>query len=277
MLAIRDSIKRAVSVFITPSGHDAVMLVEDTRRTIRLDALEAQYYRHILSQQWGGQHLTGHHGYLWAGAGCRDLAAVIPNELIALHGANLASMVRRRTVAPEAALHTWHYDPDTGSMMAYDFKPAVPRMTVINGQQIVWDESIQKKIRAQREKHLPNETGGILLGYFDLVLRKIFIVDALSAPPDSLGDLTGFVRGIEGLEDAVNKAAQRTAHVVGYIGEWHSHPRHHSSNPSGEDLLLLADLATALEQEGLPALMLIVGEHEEKWYIGRKVRSNMEL
>ena len=108
-----------------------------------------------------------------------------------------------------------------------------------------------------------------MLGYFDLVLRKIFIVDALAAPPDSLGDPTGFVRGIDGLENTVKEAGRRTAHVVGYVGEWHSHPRHHAANPSGDDLLLLADLATALEHEGLPALMLIVGEHEEHWWAGR--------
>ncbi|MGH8060317.1 MAG: Mov34/MPN/PAD-1 family protein, partial [Candidatus Entotheonellia bacterium] len=256
---------------VTPSGHGAVMLVEDVRRTIRLDALEAQYYRHIISQPWGRQHLAGHHGHLWAGAGCRDLSAVIPNELIALHGANLASMVRRRTAASEAALHIWHYDPATGSMVAYDYKPVAPRMTAIDGLQIVWDEEIREKIRSQREKHLPSETGGVLLGYFDLVLHKVFIVDALPAPPDSQGDPTGFVRGINGLEDAVKEAGQRTANVVGYVGEWHTHPRHHSSNPSGEDLLLLADLAIALEQEGLPALMLIVGEHKENWFAGRVV------
>jgi integrative and conjugative element protein (TIGR02256 family) len=271
MLAARDSIRRALSIFVTPSGHGAVMLVEDTERTIRLDTLEAQYYRHAISQPWGAQHLAGHHGYLWAGAGCRDPSAVIPNEFIALHGANLASMVRRRTAVTEASLHIWHYDPATGSIAAHSYDPVAPRMAAINGLHIIWDEAIREKIRAQREQHLPSETGGILLGYFDLVLHKIFIVDALTAPPDSLGDPTGFVRGIVGLENSVKEAERRTAHVVGYVGEWHSHPRHHTANPSGDDLLLLADLAAALEHEGLPALMLIVGEHEEHWFAGRAV------
>jgi integrative and conjugative element protein (TIGR02256 family) len=270
-IAACDSVKRAVSVFVTPSGCGAIMIVEDATRTIRLDALEAQYYRLVISQPWGKEHLTGHYGHLWTGGGCRDVSMVLPNELLAVHGANLASMVRIRTAAPEASLHIWDYDSATGSIVANIYKAVVPRMAKINDLQIVWDEEIREKVHLQREKHLPNETGGVLLGYFDLVLHKVFIVDALAAPPDSRGDPTGFVRGIDGLEDAVKEAGQRTANVVGYVGEWHSHPRQSSADPSGADIVLLAHLATALEYEGLLALMLIVGEHEDNWLTGRVV------
>lgn len=268
-IAARDSVKRALSVFVTPSGYGAVMLMEDEKRTIRLDALEAQYYRHVISEPWGKQHLINHQGHLWAGAGCRDISAVIQNEILAVHGANLARMVRIRSTAPEAFLHIWHYDPNTGSITANNYMPVPSKITTLGDLQIVWDEEIRGQIRSQREKHLPNETGGVLLGYFDLVQRKVCIVDVLAAPPDSLGNPTGFVRGIEGLEDAVKNAGQKTANIVGYVGEWHSHPRHCSSNPSSYDMVLLAHLAVALEYEGLPALMLIVGEDQETWYTGK--------
>src|SRR5208337_3674133 len=115
-------------------------------------------------------------------------------------------MARIRTATPEASLHVWHYDPNTASIVAGSYTPAAPRIAAMNGLQIVWDGEIREKIRSQRENHLPSETGGVLLGYFDLVLRKVFIVDVLPAPPDSHGDPTGFIRGIEGLEDAVKKA-----------------------------------------------------------------------
>ena len=178
-------------------------------------------------------------------------------------------MVRIRSTAPEAFLHVWHYDPNTGSIAANSYKPVASKVTTLGELQIVWDEEIRGKIRSQREKHLPNETGGVLLGYFDLVQRKVFIVDVLAAPPDSLGDSTGFIRGIEGLEDVVKNAGHQTANIVGYVGEWHSHPRYCSSKPSNYDIILLAHLAVALEYEGLPALMLIVGEDRETWYTGK--------
>jgi len=83
-IAGRGTVKRAISAFITPSGLGAVMLVEDDRRTVRLDALEAQYYRHVISELWGAAHLASNLREVWTGAGCRDLSVVIPGELIAL-------------------------------------------------------------------------------------------------------------------------------------------------------------------------------------------------
>lgn len=265
MLSTCESVKRALSVFVTPSVCGAAMLVEDVKRTIRLDALEAQYYKHIISELWGEEHLKGHQGHFWSGAGCRDISMVVPNELIAIHGANLARMVRTQTTVSDASMNIWHYDESNGSILANSYKPAIPRMAKINGLNIVWDEEIREKIHLQRKRYLPNETGGVLLGYFDLILNKVFIVDALAAPIDSREESTGFLRGIEGLEDAVKKAGERTANVVGYVGEWHSHPRRCSVNPSWADIILLVHLAKALEYEGLPALMLIVGDNEDNW------------
>src|SRR3954454_24002910 len=69
MLAARDTVRRAFSAFITPSGLDAVLLAEDAARTIRLDALEAQYYRHVIAEGCGASHLAGDLGHIWTGAG----------------------------------------------------------------------------------------------------------------------------------------------------------------------------------------------------------------
>ena len=52
----------------------------------------------------------------------------------------------------------------------------------------------------------------------------------------------------------------QTAHIVGYAGEWHSHPQGHSANASRDDIIQLVDLAVAMVEDGLPALQLIVGE-----------------
>jgi hypothetical protein len=60
----------------------------------------------------------------------------------------------------------------------------------------------------------------------------------------------------------VNEAAARTAGIVGYVGEWHSHPRGHSANPSPDDLIQLAELSLGMHADGLPALQLIVGESD---------------
>ena len=108
-----------------------------------------------------------------------------------------------------------------------------------------------------------------MLGYFDLVMKSVFVVDALAAPPDSREEPGGFIRGIAGLQEVVAEAGRRTAQIVRYVGEWHSHPPRHGAVASGDDVLLLATLSAGLREEGYPALMLIIGEGEERWYGGK--------
>ena len=128
--------------------------------------------------------------------------------------------------------------------------------------ELFFDAGIEEKLRSMRLKSFPTETGGILLGYYDLNVKAVVIVDALPAPTDSKSSRTSFERGVAGLAAAVEDAARRTAGVVGYLGEWHSHPPGHSSHPSQDDILQLVYLALGMADDGLPAVSLIVGEHD---------------
>ncbi|WP_284077275.1 Mov34/MPN/PAD-1 family protein, partial [Herbaspirillum aquaticum] len=116
------------------------------------------------------------------------------------------------------------------------------------------------KLYQLRDQTLPNETGGVILGYVDQKRDAIHLVDVLPAPLDSDANRTAFTRGAAGLPEAVAEAAARTANIVGYLGEWHSHPRFSSTALSAEDQVLLSYLADMLAQDGMPALMLIVGD-----------------
>jgi integrative and conjugative element protein (TIGR02256 family) len=264
-------LKRAASVFLTPSGYGAVLLLEDSKRNIRLDGLEAQYYGAILNNAWGEQHLSGHQGHLWVGAGCRDVSIVIPIELLQLHAATLARQVRFRGEYPEAVISVWHVEPQSGAISANTVVVTAHLTVVVDSWQIVWNAGLQDKVRQIRSANLPNETGGVLLGYIDQKLQSIFVVDILPAPLDSVADPSGFTRGIQGLEEQIRTAQTRTANIVSYIGEWHSHPPGSSTRPSSHDINLLIYLAETLKREGLPAIMLIVGKNQETWSIGKVV------
>lgn len=124
------------------------------------------------------------------------------------------------------------------------------------------DSGIVQQLCTWRNGSLPNETGGVLLGYYDFNVSSVTIVTALPAPTDSKSSPGGFERGIVGLEEAVREASRRTAGIVGYIGEWHSHPPRHSASPSKADLIQLCDLARGMAEDGLPAVQLIVGEND---------------
>lgn len=266
--AVRDDMPRSVSVFITPSGNDSVMLLEDAARRIRLDVLEAQYYRAVLDAPWGGTHLKGHRGNVCVGAGCRDTSFVISGERIQLHSALLARQIRLRSADSSPHIQVWRSNPETGEVSTTAFAPLVPIVVDLDGMQLVWDEGLRTKIRTMREEGLPDETGGVLLGHFDLMNSRVYVVDALSAPADSMRTDAEFARGVEGLSAKIDESLARTANIVSYVGEWHSHPRGVEADPSGKDIRLLVHLALMLRQDGLPALMLIAGESSEQWMIG---------
>lgn len=123
---------------------------------------------------------------------------------------------------------------------------------------------MEERLRALRADAEPTETGGVLLGYYDFNVNAIVVVDALPAPPDSKSAPTSFERGVAGLPEAIREVARRTAGIVQYIGEWHSHPPGHSAAPSRDDMFQLAYLSLGMAQDGLPAISLIVGEGDLK-------------
>lgn len=260
-LANAESAPRIVSVFLTPSGRDSVLLMEDSHRNIKIDCLEAQYYRAALNSSWGEDHLQGNMGHIVVGAGCRDVSVVMSFEKVSLHSACLAKQVRFLSQSDSPVIRVWRSDCETNTVRCehIDVSPCFEINN--NGWRVVCDDGLQEKLKEKRREALPNETGGVILGYIDQKLKTIFMVDVLDAPPDSKASPTYFVRGAEGLNERIENAAARTANIVGYIGEWHSHPAFIPPSPSGYDKKLVNYLAEALADDGLPVLMVIIGRN----------------
>ena len=256
-----DAWPRHASVFVTPSGNAAVALIEDRQRARRLRTLEAQYYRALLQQAWGSDHLANA-PIFWSGASCRDISAVMPYSRLMSAAANLADRLPTLLAADEAIIRVWQRDAHTGGVVVHDVPVEDEQRFALGDLKVYVDRGLQQQLRALRAHALPSETGGILLGYYDLNVRELVLVSALPAPPDSVSSRASFERGIAGLTEQVEDAATRTAGIVQYVGEWHSHPRGASASPSGDDLHQLVHLALAMGDEGLPGLQLIVGEHD---------------
>lgn len=261
-LSDRDDSPRMVSTFLTPSGRSSILLLEDESRKIRLSSIEAQYYRAVLNHEWGEVHLDGHHGAYWVGGGCRDLSGVLPQEIVQLHGATLARQVRLLSAKPEAQIRVWVIDVESGALVVEGVQVEISIERALGEWRVIWDEGLAKKLKSIRSESLPNETGGVILGYIDQKRKAMHVVDVLFAPIDSVANQTGFTRGATGVKEAIERAAKLTANIVGYLGEWHSHPRHSSATPSITDAALLAYLAENLAMDGMPALMIIVGDHD---------------
>ena len=254
---------RRVSVFFNPAGTSAVLLAEDAARNIRLDTLEAQYYRLLLTDDTLAEHLAPPpEGFRYAGS-CRAVSARIPESRVAVLSGLTASGISAALASEKASLCIWSMQPRGTITLAHATPSGVTR-EILLGWTVLLDDALRAEVAARRQAALPAETGGVLVGTVDNQRRVITLVDALPPPLDSQGSKSMFMRGVEGVEERLDEVTRRTGGMVRYVGEWHTHPKHSPAIPSATDIGQLVTLRQELRREGLPATMLIAGSDGQR-------------
>jgi integrative and conjugative element protein (TIGR02256 family) len=255
---------RRLSLFLSPDGEQMVLLLEDKGREIRLDALEMQFYRLLLNDA----SLQGHYGAVGSkiryGRSCRDLSAVLSADSIASFAGIGSKIAERLLKCDSAAIAVWKTESDSSITATWE-RPRREFRLLMERFSVVWDEAILDKLRWLRGEKLPKETGGALLGCWDLSRRILYIVDITGAPGDSVERSTAFIRGSKDLAVWIAETSRITGHSLEYVGEWHSHPNGYPTNPSDDDRNVFRWIDDHLSIDGLPPTMLIVGETELRW------------
>lgn len=260
---------RVVSLFLNPSGTDLVLLAEDAGRQTTIDALEMQYYRSILHDPALRDHLRRDEGSIRYARSCRDVSRVLSQELVALHAAIGSRAVRNAVAGNGGTIAIWK---------ASTLDLTVEKLSIPTAEMVAWsvgdwtvcsDRWFLETISRRREEKLPNETGGVLIGAFDLQRHIIYVVDTVPSPPDSTEWSTIYIRGYNGLARRIEEIGMTTDGMLEYIGEWHSHPMGYGCQPSHDDRKAFSWLADCVASDGVPAVMLIVADDEQfGWYIG---------
>jgi hypothetical protein len=264
---------RRVSVFLNPQGTDLVVLAEDKQRTLTLDMLEVQYYRAAIEGDSLKNHLIANPAKLRYGRSCRDVSSTMSTAKVAMHAALGAELVRTALVAEGATIKVMRCDPDSLAVTPVNIDPRACHSQQIGAWRLVLDGTLLEKLAALRIAKLPNETGGVLIGHYDLDRQSVYVVDTIPSPPDSAEWPTLYIRGSEGLLPQIQAVGDRTAGQLEYVGEWHSHPNGCTTLPSNDDLLVFSWLTQHMSVAGLPALMAIVGEEGSSWYLGEMLRT----
>ena len=258
-----DSSARRISIFLNPQGTDVTILAEDKERKTTLDSLEMQYYRYLLNEPFLENHLLRNPERVRYATSCRDVSSTIRQDFVALHAAICSSAIHQVTSDESSFLSIWRTDPDHINTKRRSFHVANSICRKINEWVLCTDQGLIDKVHEMREEKLPNETGGILVGTYDMQRKIIYVVDCLPSPPDSEEWPTLYIRGCQDLSSQVEKIRRLTENQVKYIGEWHSHPSGCGVNPSQLDKKALNCLSNIMKNDGLPALMLIVGDQSE--------------
>lgn len=266
---------RRVSCFLSPRGLDLVVLAEDAQRAIRLDALEMQYYRAVLEDERLATHLEAAPGAARYSRGCRDVSRVLPQDFVAVHAGLGSRRLRQVLEGAKAAMTVFQIDEADLSVGRLELDVQEPMETVIEGWSVVWDLGLLARARDERATKLPNETGGIILGCWDVSRRVVYAVTVLPSPADSTERPAYFTRGREELRVWVDQARKRTGGMVTYVGEWHSHPDSCSCWPSEDDRKVLDWQAKNMSAEGLPGMMLVLGEIDYSWSLAVNGRAEV--
>lgn len=250
---------RRLSAFFNPAGNAVVVIAEDSVRSITLRDLEAQYHALHLSNPSLSEHLkAGQPGLRYSGS-CRAITNRIPATRAALLSALAARGISECLGSDHSAIRIWTVT-DTGEVSLVQRVGSPITRVQLGPWSVTHDLGLSQTLADYRARHLPNETGGALLGIIDVSRHSIHIARALPQPEDSRSSIAGFERGIVGLLDRVTDAANASLHQIRYVGEWHSHPAGSSVWPSRVDIEQLAWLGSELESEGIPALMAIAGD-----------------
>lgn len=232
------------------------MLLEGTDRELPLDGIETQYYRAVLNDERLSKHIERSDGIRFS-AGCRDVAATLAQDDVALASGLLARQLRSQ--GEEAIAAIWQCRPG-GDVGRIDIPLHPIARYDCDGWGFLLDAGVIERASRYRAAQLPTETGGVMIGYFDVPRRCVYVVDVLPAPPDSVEHKTAFIRGFAGLRESLDVIAKRTGQQVGYVGEWHSHPIGASVAMSGDDQILLTTVAEEVRMDGWPGVMMIVGD-----------------
>jgi integrative and conjugative element protein (TIGR02256 family) len=112
-------------------------------------------------------------------------------------------------------------------------------------------------IREQATLKHPNETGGILVGYYSSTLRTATAVLATPPPSDSKHGPTNFERGTNGLKQLLAACKKQTP-PLHYLGEWHTHPAY-NARASSTDIRQMDCFSFRRLYGAKSPLLLVVG------------------
>jgi integrative and conjugative element protein (TIGR02256 family) len=179
----------------------------------------------------------------------------------------LTSAAIKKALSSDEACIRLRIIGEEGAVQALSIPPEMMVVCQTGIWTLVTDVGLLEKLRALRGTGLPEETGGVLLGTWDLVHHIVYVADTIAAPPDSRKRVTSFIRGCEGLLGRVMHSGGVTSGMLQYVGEWHSHPDGFGTTPSGDDRKVFDWIAEKTAEDGYQPVMAIVGELEARWFV----------
>lgn len=126
-------------------------------------------------------------------------------------------------------------------------------------------ERVLVAMQREAERHFPNESGGVLLGYVDPEDAKhVQVLKQVGPGPKALHQRSRFEPDGEWQARRIAAAYRNSRTLVRYLGDWHSHPRC-SGKPSGLDRSTASSIARDQSAATTHPLMVILHGGPGQW------------
>ena len=223
---------------ITDFGNLGILSREGINRNPRLDDLRIALYSYYDSIPEVKSWLAREHDSasktnitVSIGVGCNSETTVLPDEKVSLHAAAIMGALKKDIGSDRRngkILLTQIRDDEEFQVktIPIEVRP-LDIFRAINDAawSVRFANGIVQGIQQAAKKAGRNETGGVFTGVVNHKTKTIHITGLISAPPDSRGNPICFVRGVQGLPDKVFDVYDGSGGQLGYVGEWHSHPK----------------------------------------------------
>ena len=120
------------------------------------------------------------------------------------------------------------------------------------------------------------ETGGIVLGEKDEVLKIIWVDEVTGPPKDSILSETEFVCGVLGTAALHKERDSESRGSIRYVGMWHTHPDS-APLPSRTDMAAMTSLSRQTGASDAHTMMMIVGTPYQRLCLATYVFSRAEV
>ncbi len=128
---------------------------------------------------------------------------------------------------------------------------------------LAFDGALARDVLAEAERHAPNETGGILLGYQDAHAKVIRVSDLVGAGPRARRESHRFEPDGAWQRERIAELYASSRRTLAYLGDWHSHPL--DGDPSRLDRATARHIAQAPAARCPHPIMLIAACSEGRW------------
>jgi molybdopterin/thiamine biosynthesis adenylyltransferase len=254
---------------LVDNGEIGLLYIEGNERNPRMDDL-VNYACYLATtntelENWRRADALREPDTLNIGLGCNSITTVMPDDLISFHASTFSQILAsnpREEFDENGLLYLSvsrkknHLPKISNEYL--EVKPfEIYECRNNSGWTVRMLSGLSNRLLNLCSQYGRKETGGVLVGVANYKTKVVHVFDIIEQPIDSNGSPVAFTRGIVGLPKQIDGIKLKTGEVIGYIGEWHTHPMN-LETLSGTDLNTIELLKEINKKTPIPTCAIII-------------------